>query len=343
MTSGELRTVDGRYVLDRVLASSPDSEVWLAHDDVVGRPVALKLYRDAAVAAPGWQPAFRARGAALVALSNPGIAETYGYGDSDDDAWLATALVRDAVPLPELPMPDLAGALDIVGQTAMALDASHHAGVAHGAVTADHVLVRPDGAVSLTGFAMSAAASTTEDLVALRTLAVDLIRAPAQAGESVAGVAGFVAELAGAGGRQAPTDAGDLGRTALTLAAALTGTATGVPQVEQAAPPPEDEAESPINDAERTRVRNKLIALGVIVVVFGAALLWIIGRGGSDGTVPDVVDLPVPQAQSDLIQQGFRGDASQPTGTVTAESPPAGTQLKRGSTVTLTVSGGGGS
>jgi hypothetical protein len=240
-------------------------------------------------------------------------------------------------------MPDLAGALDIVGQTAMALDASHHAGVAHGAVTADHVLVRPDGAVSLTGFAMSAAASTTEDLVALRTLAVDLIRAPAQAGESVAGVAGFVAELAGAGGRQAPTDAGDLGRTALTLAAALTGTAAGVPQVEQAAPPPEDEAESPINDAERTRVRNKLIALGVIVVVFGAALLWIIGRGGSDGTVPDVVDLPVPQAQSDLIQQGFRGDASQPTGTVTAESPPAGTQLKRGSTVTLTVSGGGGS
>jgi serine/threonine protein kinase len=344
MASAEVRTVGDRYVLDRVVARSPGTDVWLAHDDVVGRPVIVKLYAGPSSGDPAWQQAFRDRAGQLVALSHPGIASTYDYGDSHDDAWLATELVRDAVALAELPPTSVAGALDLVGRTAIALDASHKAGVAHGAMAAEHVLVRPDGTVALTGFAMSQRATVADDLDALRALALDLLRAPAQAGEPLGDAAGFVAALAGAAGRTPPADAGDLGRTALELAAAKAG---GPPvDVPAAAQQPErsdaEVAAASRMNAERTRVRNKLMALGAIVVVFGAALLWFIGRGGSDGTVPNVVDLPVPQAQSELIQDGFRGVASDSTGTVSSQSPQAGSQLKRGSTVTLTVSGGGG-
>jgi len=97
------------------------------------------------------------------------------------------------------------------------------------------------------------------------------------------------------------------------------------------------------DEAERRRVRNGLIALATIVVVAGAALLWLIDRGGggpNETTVPSVIGLTLNDAQNQLLKQLLVAKSVNLTdaqGRVTAESPRAGTRVKVGTTIYLTI------
>jgi eukaryotic-like serine/threonine-protein kinase len=62
--------------------------------------------------------------------------------------------------------------------------------------------------------------------------------------------------------------------------------------------------------------------------------------------VPDIIGLPYTRARLQLERLGLRvarsdgGHSTAPAGSVVASSPPPGSRLARGSTVTLTVSSG---
>jgi beta-lactam-binding protein with PASTA domain len=97
-------------------------------------------------------------------------------------------------------------------------------------------------------------------------------------------------------------------------------------------------------EEERKRVRNRLIALGAIVVIGGAILLRIFSSGAGQATVPAVTGLPFAQAQHQLNEVGLRASETLTTGpvgsigTVIAQDPPGGTRAKVGAVVHLTVS-----
>jgi Protein kinase domain/PASTA domain len=355
MTSGDdgPRTVGGRYVLGERLAAGEGREVWHAHDDVVGRLVALKIFFGEQAADPTWRDAFRHDAERLAALSRPGIAKVYEHGESDDETWLAMAFV-DGEPLSTklaaAPSVSAAEGLDIIGQTALALSAAHNAGIVHGDLTPANLLIRDDGVVSVVGFAVASGATRADDLRALGTLADDCLRgAIATTPDLSADVHDFLSWLTNPDRPNPPTDAAEIGRTALALAASVSGShkTTVVPSA--TAPTAMDDtagAEPRYDEAERRRVRNRLIILAAIVVIGGAALLRFIGEGGGDVTVPSVVGLPLSQAQLNLTTAGLRNSekvtvGSQDSGgTVASQSPTAGQEVKAGSTVTLTLSEG---
>jgi serine/threonine protein kinase len=342
----EVRTFGDRYVLGEQIVSGQATEVWRAHDDVVGRPVALKLYFGPGTSDPAWRLAFSHQASRLVALSQPGIAKVYESGHSEAEVWLAMAYVADAEQLSarvqSSPLP-AAAALNLVGQTAIALNAAHDAGIVHGALTADNLLIRPDDVVAIVGFAMTATATRADDLAALGDLADDLLR---DVPDLPADVADFVGWLTTPDRQRAPGDAGEIGRAALALSASLAG-GPAAHVTPGAASNPGHDTDPPTppayDDTERKRVRNRLIALAVIVVLFGAVLILLVGRGGGQTTVPDVVGLTLQTAQDDLTTQGLHvGERTQVStedsdGTVISESPRAGEQVKAGSTVTLTI------
>src|SRR5262249_35832925 len=70
-----------RYRLDERVASGGMGEVWRAVDLVLGRPVAVKLLRDDYAQHPETLERFRAEARHTAAVSHPGIAQMYDYGE----------------------------------------------------------------------------------------------------------------------------------------------------------------------------------------------------------------------------------------------------------------------
>jgi hypothetical protein len=346
----EVRNLGGRYLLVELIAADDQRELWHGHDDIASRPVLATIHLGVA-SGDDWRDRFDRSAQRLEALSHPGLASMLAHDAHDDQPWLVTAAVEGD--LVEQVVADDGGlstddALAVVGQTAMAVKAAHDAGIAHGGIDAQHIVVRPDGSSALVGFQVPTIARTADDLSALATLATSLVPAPDLTDPTGADVAGFLRWVGSVGA----TDAGDIGRTALALAAAVRGAhSTSVvdePLIEEQDDDGANEAEPRernkpwYDEAERKRVRNGLIAIASIVVIAGAALLFIISRGGGANkvTVPSVVGLSLGDAQKELTQDVLRVDenVTDGSGYVQSQTPVAGTVVKVGTLVILKIS-----
>src|SRR6516164_3625248 len=129
----------GRYRLENRIAVGGTGEVWRATDEVLDRPVAVKLLRAEYTQHPETLARFRSEGRHAGSLSHPGIARVYDYGEDAGGAsgpnlaYLVMELV-DGPSLTEVlgrgPLPP-GQAMDVVAQAAAGLDAAHRAGVVH--------------------------------------------------------------------------------------------------------------------------------------------------------------------------------------------------------------------
>lgn len=332
-----LETVGERYVLVELVDATDVREVWRGHDDLAGRRVAVTRYL---APTEEWRHSFDVRARALEALNDPGIATVLRHDASDAPPWLATAWVdgETVAAINDETGFTVDDALAVVGQTAFALAAAHGAGVGHGSIDAGHILVRPDGSIALTGFAVDHNPPVADDLRALTTLCHELINS------DDAAVAKFFDWLTGDAPSRA-TDPTEIGRTALALASAQRAGTSGASLTPGA--DAREEAPEPqrpwYTEEEKRRVRNRLIALGAIVVLGGAALLRIFGSGAAQVTVPDVRGLQYPVAQHELIEVGLRTSETTTSGsldsvgTVKFQDPAPGTRTKVGALVDLTV------
>lgn len=158
MTLSPDLTIADRYALEERVAIGGMGEVWRARDIVLDRRVAVKVLRAEYAADPKFVDRFRAEAKHAAALSHPGIASVFDYGEVGDMAFLVMEYV-DGEPLSALLArvgrlpPDRA--LDIVGQAGLALQAAHDAGVIHRDVKPGNLLVRPDGVVKVTDFGIA--------------------------------------------------------------------------------------------------------------------------------------------------------------------------------------------
>ena len=153
-------TLADRYALEERVAIGGMGEVWRARDVVLDRRVAVKVLKAEYAGDPKFLDRFRGEAKHAAALSHPGIASVYDYGEVDDMAFLVMEYV-DGEPLSAL----LARAgrlpadrtLDIVDQAGLALQAAHDAGVVHRDVKPGNLIVRPDGVVKVTDFGIARA------------------------------------------------------------------------------------------------------------------------------------------------------------------------------------------
>ena len=156
----------GRYRLCRRLAAGGMGQVWQAVDQRLDRPVAVKLLHDEYAQDRGFVGRLRTEAHHAAAVSHPGIASVYDYGQAATGdgvppvPFLVMELV-DGEPLSALLAREgclgLAWTLDIVGQAAVAVGAAHRAGLVHRDIKPANLLVRPDGVVKITDFGVAQA------------------------------------------------------------------------------------------------------------------------------------------------------------------------------------------
>lgn len=184
-----MTVLDGRYRLIAPLARGGMSTVWRGHDDVLERPVAIKIIdRDVAEDA-SFMDRVRHEATAVARLAHPHIATVYDYGESRspggasvpylvmelvDGETLAEVLTRGRLTWPT--------AVGVCAQVASALAAAHASGVVHRDITPNNVMLSADG-VKIIDFGIAA---TTGEACGTRVFGTPAYLAPERLSGGVA-------------------------------------------------------------------------------------------------------------------------------------------------------------
>jgi serine/threonine-protein kinase len=157
------QTLGGRYKLLNELGSGGMAVVWRAQDEVLGRPVAVKLLAGRYAGDPHSRARIRDEARAAANLSHPNIAQVYDFGESQESGSLLPYVVMELINGPTLAQRVSLGPLPprtvfrICGEVAAALAAAHADGLVHRDIKPANVMVTPAGA-KVVDFGIAAAA-----------------------------------------------------------------------------------------------------------------------------------------------------------------------------------------
>jgi eukaryotic-like serine/threonine-protein kinase len=148
------------YELQQELGRGGMAVVFRAHDPAIGRAVAVKIIRSDSYSTAQEMEQLRLRfareAAAAGKLSHPNIVTIYQLGEQNGAPFMVMELIQGSS-LSQLISKgnSLGPTLEILRQTAAALDYAHSQGIVHRDVKPSNIMVREDGSVKLTDFGIA--------------------------------------------------------------------------------------------------------------------------------------------------------------------------------------------
>src|SRR5919199_2638829 len=157
--------IDDRYSLVEPLGGGGMARVYLAHDEILDRSVALKILREQYAEDEEFVERFRQEARSAASLSHPNIISVYDQGRSEDGAYymameyVPRGTLKDRIGREGALAPEVAAGVAL--QIAGALSAAHEKGVIHRDIKPQNVLVTGAGDVKVADFGIARAASST--------------------------------------------------------------------------------------------------------------------------------------------------------------------------------------
>jgi eukaryotic-like serine/threonine-protein kinase len=155
--------IDNRYSLGDLLGIGGTAEVYLAHDEILDRDVALKVLRRQHAENEEFIKLFRREARSAAALNHPNVVPVYYWGRSEDGRYYMTmeyisgGTLKDRVGGPLDPS-------DVIGlglQVADALRFAHERGVIHRDVKPHNILLTEAGDAKVADFGIARATNAT--------------------------------------------------------------------------------------------------------------------------------------------------------------------------------------
>ena len=147
----------GSYHVQSLLGMGGMGEVYRAHDDKLGRDVAIKVLPERFTADPDRLARFDSEARMLAALNHLHIGAIYGLEHSDGVPALVLELVEGETLAERLQRGPISvrDALSIARQVADALDAAHQKGIVHRDLKPANVKITPAGVVKVLDFGLA--------------------------------------------------------------------------------------------------------------------------------------------------------------------------------------------
>ena len=157
--------VDGRYKVAQRLGSGGMADVYLAHDNQLGRRIALKMLHRRFAEDEEFVERFRREASAAAGLQHPNVVQVYDRGTWEGTSYIAMEflegrnlkqIIRDN---PAHPLePSLA--IDIAQQILRAIRFAHKRGVIHRDIKPHNVIVDAEGRAKVTDFGIARAGAS---------------------------------------------------------------------------------------------------------------------------------------------------------------------------------------
>jgi eukaryotic-like serine/threonine-protein kinase len=175
----------GRYRIERVLGQGGMAVVYLARDEELRRPVAVKVLAEHLAGEDSVRERFVREARLAARLSHPNVVQVYDAGESEGQPYIVMEYVpgrtlaqRGKVPADE--------AVPLVLQACAGLQHAHDAGLVHRDVKPANLILRDDGVVKIADFGIARTAEATQLTQLGTVLGTAAYLAPEQAaGEEV--------------------------------------------------------------------------------------------------------------------------------------------------------------
>lgn len=153
IATGEL--LKGRYRLERLLGHGGMAAVWLGHDEVLERPVAVKVLADTIAGDPEFVARFRREARTAAGLSHPNLVGVYDYSEEGERPYLVMQFVPGEDLASRLARGESVDRERLARELLAALVHIHAAGILHRDVKPANVILEPDGTAKLIDFGIA--------------------------------------------------------------------------------------------------------------------------------------------------------------------------------------------
>jgi serine/threonine protein kinase len=151
----------GRYRLERPLGHGGMATVYLAYDEELRRPVAIKLLAERLAGDADFRKRFLREARLAARLSHPNIVAVYDAGEAEDGRPYIVMEYVSGTTFAELGQVATGEAVELAIQACRGLAHAHAAGLVHRDVKPQNLLLREDGTVKVADFGIALAAETT--------------------------------------------------------------------------------------------------------------------------------------------------------------------------------------
>jgi len=159
-----VQTVAGRYVVEDVLGRGGMATVYLARDEELERPVAVKVLARHLADDPSFRDRFVREARHAAQLSHPNVVQIFDAGEDEGDPYIVMECVEGHTLADELRNGrtlDPSRVVDIGVQVCGGLEHAHAAGLVHRDIKPANLLLGRDGTIKIADFGIARAAETT--------------------------------------------------------------------------------------------------------------------------------------------------------------------------------------
>lgn len=157
--------INDRYQIIRTIGEGGMANVYLAHDLILDRDVAVKILRGDLADDEKFVRRFQREAIAASSLSHPNIVEMYDVGEDNGKYYIVMEYVdgktlknlikkRGGLTMPEV--------IDIMTQLTSAIACAHDSNIIHRDIKPQNVLIKEDGIVKITDFGIAMALNSNE-------------------------------------------------------------------------------------------------------------------------------------------------------------------------------------